>query len=156
VDEPSDAGLGLPDYGLKRGYYYMKSFLSHYSSQAYALMRMVVGFLFLWHGVQKLFGFPMPMPPGVPAFITYVAGPIELIAGTLVMVGLCAPWAAFLASGQMAVAYWMAHGTKALLPIQNQGELAVLYCFVFLYISARGSGIWSLDALIKGDGDRKG
>jgi putative oxidoreductase len=134
----------------------MKAFLSNYSSQTYALMRMVVGFLFLWHGVQKLFGFPMPMPPGVPAFIIYVAGPIELVAGVLVMIGLCTPWAAFLASGQMAFAYWMDHGTKALLPIQNQGELAALYCFVFLYIGSHGSGIWSLDALIKGDGYRKG
>jgi putative oxidoreductase len=125
----------------------VKSFMSNYSSQIYAVLRMVTGFLFLWHGVQKLFGFPVPMPPGVPAFITYGAGPIELIAGVLVMVGLFTPWAAFLASGQMAAAYWIGHGTKALLPIVNNGELAVLYCFVFLFISTQGSGIWSLDAL---------
>ena len=120
--------------------------LSSYSSQSYALMRIVVGFLFLWHGAQKLFGFPSAMPGEVPAFITFVAGPIELIGGALVMIGLFTRWSAFLASGLMAAAYWMAHGTKALLPFQNGGELAVLYCFVFLFISTQGGGIWSVDA----------
>ena len=123
-------------------------FMSKYSSYCYALMRIVAGFLFLWHGAQKLFGFPSAMPGGVPAFITYVAGPIELIGGILVMIGLFTHWAAFITSGQMAVAYWMVHGTKALLPIQNQGELAALYCFVFLFIASQGGGIWSIDALI--------
>jgi putative oxidoreductase len=125
----------------------MKSFMSSYNSQAYALMRIVVGFLFLWHGAQKLFGIPTAMPGDVPAFIIYGAGPIELIGGTLIMIGLFTSWTAFITSGHMAVAYWMVHGTKALLPIQNQGELAVLYCFVFLFISTQGSGIWSVDAL---------
>ena len=124
----------------------MKAFLSSFSSQAYALMRIVVGFLFLWHGTQKLFAFPSAMPEGVPAYIIYGAGPIELICGILVMIGLFTRATAFLASGQMAAAYWIAHGTKALLPLQNQGELAVLYCFVFLFISTQGSGIWSVDA----------
>ena len=124
----------------------MKTFMSSYNSQGYALMRIVVGFLFLWHGAQKLFGIPSPIPGEVPAFITYIAGPIELIGGTLVMIGLFTRWAAFLASGQMAVAYWMVHGTKAVLPIQNNGELAALYCFVFLFISTQGGGIWSVDA----------
>lgn len=83
----------------------MKPFMSIFNSQGYALMRIVVGFLFLWHGVQKLFGFPSAMPAGVPTFIIYVAGPIELIGGTLVMIGLFTRWAAFLASGLMASAY---------------------------------------------------
>jgi putative oxidoreductase len=125
----------------------MTSFMSKYNSYCYALMRIVAGFLFLWHGSQKLFGFPSGMPAGVPAFITYVAGPIELVGGILVMIGLFTHWAAFITSGQMAVAYWMVHGPKALLPIQNQGELAVLYCFVFLFIASQGGGIWSVDAL---------
>ena len=125
----------------------MKAFLADYSSYCYALMRIVVGFLFLWHGSQKLFGFPIGMPAGVPPFITYVAGSIELIGGILVMIGLFTHWAAFITSGQMAVAYWMAHGTKALLPIQNNGELAVLYCFVFLCIASHGGGVWSVDAM---------
>jgi putative oxidoreductase len=123
----------------------MKPFMSNYNSQIYALMRIIAGFLFLWHGAQKLFGFPTAMPGGVPAFITYVAGPIELIGGILIMIGLFTRWSAFLASGLMASAYWMAHGTKALLPIQNNGELAALYCFVFLFISTQGGGIWSID-----------
>ncbi|GAM08614.1 putative protein [Geobacter sp. OR-1] len=126
----------------------MNSFMSKYRDHCYALMRIVVGFLFLWHGVQKLFGFPSGMPGNVPAFITYVAGPIELIGGILVMIGLFTNWAAFITSGQMAFAYWIGHGTKALLPLQNNGELAVLYCFAFLFIAAYGGGIWSVDALI--------
>jgi putative oxidoreductase len=125
----------------------MNSFMSKYSSSCYALMRVVVGFLFLCHGSQKLFDFPSGMPAGVPAFITYVAGPIELIGGILVMIGLFTHWAAFITSGQMAVAYWMVHGPKALLPIQNNGELAVIYCFVFLFIASEGGGIWSVDSL---------
>jgi putative oxidoreductase len=124
----------------------VKPFLSGYSSQSYALMRIVAGFLFLWHGSQKLLGFPPGMPDGVPAFITWVAGPIELVGGVLIAIGLFTREAAFLASGLMAAAYWMAHGTKALLPIQNGGETAALYCFVFLFIAAHGSGIWSVDA----------
>jgi putative oxidoreductase len=124
----------------------MAPFMSGYSGQMYALMRIVVGFLFLWHGSQKLLGFPMPAPEGIPAFITYIAGPIELIGGPLVMIGLFTRWAAFLSSGLMAVAYWMAHGMKALFPIQNGGELAALYCFVFLFISAQGGGLWSVDS----------
>src|SRR6266498_3210552 len=120
--------------------------MSSYNSQGYALMRIVAGFLFLWHCAHKLFGIPTAIPVEVPAFITYIAGPIELIGGTLVMIGLFTRWSAFLASGLMATAYWMGHGTKALLPIQNEGELAVLYCFVFLFISTQGGGIWSVDA----------
>ena len=121
------------------------NFMRAYEPQTYALLRIVSGFLFLWHGMQKVFGFPGQMPPGVPAFITWVAGPIELVGGVLVMIGLFTRGAAFLSSGLMAFAYWMGHGTKALLPFQNQGEPAVIYCFLFLFISARGAGIWSLD-----------
>jgi len=123
----------------------MPNFMRPYDAQTYALLRIATGFLFLWHGMQKLLGFPGEMPPGVPAFIIWVAGPIELFGGILVMIGLFTRWAAFLASGLMAFAYWMGHGTRALLPVINQGELAVLYSFVFLFIAARGSGIWSVD-----------
>jgi putative oxidoreductase len=123
----------------------MAAFLQPYASQTYALMRIVTGLLFLWHGAQKLFGFPAPAMDGTPAFVTFVAGPIELVGGVLVMIGLMTRWAAFLCSGLMAAAYWMAHGTKALFPLVNQGELAILYCFVFLYIAAQGPGIWSVD-----------
>jgi putative oxidoreductase len=119
--------------------------LSAYRAQTYALMRIVTGFLFLWHGMSKLFGFPTPPPPEAPPFVLYVAGPIELIGGALVMIGLFTRWSAFLCSGLMACAYWMAHGLQALLPVQNHGEPAALYCFVFLYIGAAGAGIWSID-----------
>ncbi len=122
--------------------------------QAYALLRIVAGFLFLWHGTQKIFGFP-PAPFEIPPAVQWVAGSIELVGGILVMVGLFTHWAAFLCSGLMAFAYWIAHGSPTngvagLLPILNNGELAVIYCFLFLFLSARGSGIWSVDALRSG------
>ena len=123
----------------------MAAFMSSYSSQTYALLRIVSGLLFAFHGSQKVLSWPLEASAGMPWFITYIAGPIELIGGLLILVGLFTTWAAFLSSGLMAVAYWMAHGTKALLPQENQGELAILYCFVFLLISAKGSGIWSID-----------
>ena len=123
----------------------MPTFMKAFNPQAYALMRVVVGLLFLWHGTQKLFAFPADPPP-IPAFVTYIAGPIELVGGLLVMIGLFTGWAAFLSSGLMAAAYWMVHGTKALFPLVNGGELAALYCFVFLFIASQGSGIWSVDA----------
>lgn len=123
----------------------MAFILDRYTKETYAVLRIVTGLLFLWHGTQKLFGFPAPSPEA-PAFVIYVAGGIELIGGVLVMIGLATSPVAFLCSGLMAVAYWMAHGTNALFPINNHGELAALYCFVFLFISAKGSGIWSVDA----------
>jgi putative oxidoreductase len=119
--------------------------LAGFEPQTYALMRIVTGFLFLWHGSQKLFGFPAPAPEGAPAYVIYGAGTIELVGGALVMIGLFTGAAAFIASGEMAVAYWMAHGTSSFFPLDNGGELAALYCFVFLFIAARGPGIWSLD-----------
>ena len=123
----------------------MAKFMAFLNNQTYALMRMVVGFLFLCHGGQKLFGFPIAAPEGMPPLITYVAGPIELIGGALVMIGLFTRYAAFLCSGLMAFAYWMMHGTQALFPIQNKGEMAALYCFVFLFIATQGSQTWGLD-----------
>lgn len=123
----------------------MLGFLSRFEGQAYALMRIVTGLLFLWHGTQKLFGFPAEAHAGTPAWITYGAGGIELVGGALVMIGLLTRPAAFICSGTMAVAYWMVHGTRDLFPLNNGGELAALYCFVFLYIACRGAGTWSVD-----------
>ena len=128
----------------------MTDFVERHQPKVYALLRIVTGFLFLWHGMQKLFAFPTAPPPGIPAFVTYGAGSIELVGGTLVMIGLFSRWAAFLCSGLMASAYWMAHGTQNLLPLLNGGELPALYCFVFLFLSTRGSGIWSVDTLRSG------
>lgn len=122
--------------------------LEKYQDEIYSFLRFVIGFLFLWHGIQKLLGFP-PSQYATPLFIKYVAGAIELIGGILISVGFMTRWAAFLSSGLMAFAYWMAHGTKAFLPIQNGGELAVIYCFVLLFISAKGSGKISIDTFMK-------
>lgn len=124
-------------------------FLSKYEVQVYSILRIVAGFLLLWHGSQKLFGFPHEAQ-AIPPYIMYIAGPIEFFGGLLVMAGLWTSWAAFICSGMMAFAYWYAHGTHALLPLVNGGEMAVIYCFVFLYISARGSGEFSLDNMIYG------
>lgn len=123
----------------------MAAFMAPHADKTYAAFRIVTGFLFLWHGSQKLLGFPADVPAGAPAFVLYIAGPIELIGGALVMIGLFTRWAAFLCSGLMAFAYWIGHGTKAWLPLLNGGELAALYCFAFLFIAAQGAGIWSVE-----------
>ncbi len=123
----------------------MVGFMKAYDAQCYALFRIVLGSLFVFHGTSKLLAFPKPPPPDAPAFVIWVAGGIELVGGLLVAIGLQTRTAAFLCSGLMAAAYWMAHGTKAFLPIMNGGEPAVLYCFAFLFIAAHGSGIWSVD-----------
>jgi putative oxidoreductase len=117
-----------------------------FAPHLYSVFRIVFGFLFIFHGLQKLFG----MLGGQVAPLTSlfgVAGIIELVAGFLIMVGLMTSWAAFIASGEMAVAYFRAHQPQGTWPIENNGELAVLFCFAFLYIAARGAGVWSLDAL---------
>jgi putative oxidoreductase len=118
--------------------------MSKYETQAYAILRIAAGFLFLWHGSEKLFDFPH-LGFEIPLYIVSIAGPIEFIGGLLIMIGLWTRWAAFIACGQMAFAYWTAHGTHALLPIMNQGELAILYCFLFLFVSAKGSGVYSVE-----------
>jgi putative oxidoreductase len=125
----------------------LAKFMAPYDSYTYAALRIVTGLLFLFHGSQKLLNWPVDAMAGIPPFVTYIAGPIELIGGVLVMIGLMTRWAAFVSSGLMAAAYWMAHGTKALYPMLNGGEMAILFCFVFLYIAARGAGIWSVDAM---------
>lgn len=124
----------------------MKSFMGRFAPHTYALMRIVIGFLFLCHGAPKVMGL---LSGGDASFVKLIAGPIELIGGALILIGLFTPYAAFLCSGLMAFAYWMAHGTKALLPLENGGELAAAYCFVFLFMAAYGSGIWSVDAIRK-------
>lgn len=117
-----------------------------YSDKTYALMRIVIGLLFACHGGQILFGLFGGIPaPHTPLIVA--AGIIEFVGGLMVAIGLFTSIAAFITSGQMAVAYFMAHAPHGFWPIENQGEMAVIYCFVFLYISTRGSGIWSLDGL---------
>lgn len=120
-------------------------FLDNYQDQTYALMRIVTGFLFIWHGTQKLFNYPQDFPYGPLNPLLTAAGIIELVGGLLVMIGLMTRPAAFICSGTMAVAYWKVHGLNAFYPLLNGGEIPALYCFVFLYIAARGAGIWSID-----------
>ncbi len=117
-----------------------------FADQAYVLFRTVCGVLFACHGAQKILGLFGGVRVGAPMLVA--AGAIELVAGSLIAVGLFAAFAAFLASGEMAVAYFMSHAPHGFWPIVNHGELAVLYCFAFLFIAARGSGRWSLDALL--------
>lgn len=126
----------------------MEKVLGRYSDEVYALLRMVVGFLFACHGMQKYFGWFGPLPGEMPEALRWGAGAIELGGGLLVATGLWASWAAFVCSGMMAFAYFLAHhAVGAPLPIQNHGELATLYAWVFLYIATRGAGRWSVDAL---------
>jgi putative oxidoreductase len=123
---------------------FLDNLLDGREEQSYALLRIVTGFLFIWHGTQKLLNFPVEFPyPLNP--LMYSAGAIEMVGGVLVMIGLFTRPAAFICSGTMAAAYWMAHGMNNVFPILNKGELAALFCFAFLYIAVRGAGIWSLD-----------
>ena len=120
-------------------------FLDNYREHSYALLRIISGFLFLWHGAQKFFNFPIEYPYGPLSPLMASAGAIELVGGTLIMIGLMTRPVAFLCSGTMAAAYWMAHGMNDFFPIANHGEIPALYCFIFLFIATRGAGIWSVD-----------
>ncbi len=130
----------------------MDRVLGRYSTYIYAILRIVTGFLFMWHGTQKLFGFPPSQGGGGElSALMAVGGGIEFLGGLLIMIGLFTSFAAFVSSGMMAVAYFGWHFTiQAFLPLQNRGELAVLYCFVLLYIAARGSGVWSVESIFMG------
>lgn len=122
----------------------MKPLLGRFAGPAYALVRIVSGVLFAFHGAQKLFG--MFGGQQVELFTQFwFAGVIELVGGLMIAVGFFTSIAAFIASGEMAVAYFQAHAPRGTWPIQNGGELAVLYCFLFLYIATRGGVTWSID-----------
>lgn len=121
----------------------MHGILGRHADKIYAIFRIVVGFLFACHGAQKLFG-ALGGQQAEIASLEGLAGIIEFFGGVLVMLGLFTSWAAFLASGTMAVAYFKVHQPMGALPIENHGEAAVLYCFIFLYIAARGAGPWSI------------
>jgi putative oxidoreductase len=123
----------------------MERWLERYSEPLYAVMRLMVGLLFACHGAQKLFGVlgghSQLADPKLLA-----AGIIEFVGGGLVALGLWAGYAAFIASGYIAIVYFTVHAPSGFWPIVNKGELAVLYCFVFLYVASRGSGPLSVDA----------
>jgi putative oxidoreductase len=117
-------------------------------SAALSLLRVVAGFLFFCHGAQKILGWFGGHPGKLPA-LALAAGVIELLAGLLILFGLFTRIAAFIASGEMAVAYFRVHQPRAKFPIQNGGDLAVLFCFLFLFLAAYGAGAWSLDAQVR-------
>jgi len=121
--------------------------MNGWSSRALAALRIVAGLLFLAHGVIKVFGFPAGAEPGQQELLSLfgIGGVIELITGLLLILGLFTRPAAFIASGQMAVAYWMFHFPSSPYPAVNGGDAAILYCFIFLYIFTAGPGAWSID-----------
>jgi putative oxidoreductase len=128
----------------------LDSTAARYAPHAQALLRIVSGFLFMMHGTAKLFHVPhVAMYDGVTLMsLLGLAGVIEMVGGALLIVGLFTRITAFVLSGEMAVAYFMAHASKGnpLMPLLNQGEPAVLFCFIFLFLAAAGAGAWSIDA----------
>ena len=124
------------------------TWLQRWQPQLLAILRVVVGLLFVEHALIKLAGFPPGGKPGlqeVGSFL-WIAGVIELVTGALVTLGLFTRLAAFIAAGEMAVGYFMIHFPQGFYPAVNKGEGAILFCFVFLYIAAAGAGAWSVDA----------
>jgi putative oxidoreductase len=123
--------------------------LNQYSDQIYSLMRFVAGFLYACHGAQKLFGV-LGGPQMLHNPLMLAAGIIEFVGGVLIAIGVFTTFAAFIASGEMAVGYFLAHAPHGFWPIRNRGELAVLFSFVFLYIASRGDAGWNLRRLMRG------
>lgn len=119
---------------------------TRYADKALALLRIVASLLFILHGTSKLFGFP-PFPMALPEVgsIHWIGAIIEVVGGLLVMVGFLSRLAAFIMSGEMAVAYWMFHAPQSTFPSVNGGDAPILFCFIFLYIAAAGPGAWSID-----------
>jgi putative oxidoreductase len=131
----------------------LNAFYAQWSPRLLSVLRIVAGLLFMLHGTQKLFNYP-PGPPGmfpVPLqSLAGVAGILEFVGGILILIGLFTRPVAFILSGQMAVAYFKGHfSMEAFWPTQNGGELAVLYCFIFLYMAVAGGGQWSVDYLLR-------
>ena len=131
----------------------MNLLLDRWAQQLLSVLRVVTGFLFLTHGMQKLFAFPVAQPqePVALGSLMGVAGVLEFAGGLLLLVGLFTRPVAFVLSGEMAVAYFLRHAPKDFWPALNGGELAALYCFLFLFFVAAGPGIWSVDHMLRGD-----
>jgi putative oxidoreductase len=121
--------------------------LGRWQAELRAILRIVVGLLFLEHALIKLAGFPPGGQPGLqhPGTLLWIGGVIELVTSVLVILGLFTRIAAFVAAGEMAVAYFMFHFPRGFYPAVNMGEAAILYCFVFLYIAGAGPGAWAID-----------
>lgn len=131
--------------------------LARYAPQAHGLLRIISGLLFLEHGTQKFLSFPPGQNAGMGLAFAHpaaYAGLVEIVCGLLISVGWFTRPAAFLASGTMAVAYWMAHAPKDFFPVNNMGDAAILFCFVFLYFVFAGPGAFSVDGTTAGRIDR--
>ncbi|OHB28099.1 MAG: DoxX family protein [Phenylobacterium sp. RIFCSPHIGHO2_01_FULL_69_31] len=125
--------------------------LAVWAPRALGLLRIVAALLFMEHGLMKLVGFPAPQPgaPDPLPPLLMAAAVIEVVGGGLIALGLFTRIAAFVCSGQMAVAYFMAHGSQGFWPALNGGEAAILFCFIFLYLACAGPGAWSLDGAVR-------
>ncbi|HZH89171.1 MAG TPA: DoxX family protein [Pyrinomonadaceae bacterium] len=131
----------------------MNSFFVNWTPRLLSVLRVMAAFLFMAHGAQKLFGFLSPPGAPTPPLMSQIgiAGVLEFFGGLLLLLGLFTRPVAFILSGVMAVAYFQAHAPGGFWPLQNKGELAVLYCFLFLFLAVAGGGEWSLDRLLRGD-----
>jgi putative oxidoreductase len=128
----------------------LASFYAQWAPRLLSVLRIVIGLLYTQHGAQKLFGYPPSPQTGAPLLLLIgVAGVLEFFGGLLILLGLFTRPVAFILSGQMAVAYFMVHAPRGFWPVINQGELAALYCFAYLYLSVAGGGPWSLDAVLR-------
>ena len=129
----------------------LDSFQSKWGPRLLSVLRIVAGFLLMQHGMQKLLGLPAPMPTGTAPLLSLFGfvGVLELGGGLLLLLGLFTRPVAFILSGLMAAAYFMAHAPQGFWPLLNQGELAALYSFVFLYLAVAGGGVWALDRLLR-------
>ena len=128
----------------------MDSLIANWTPRLLSVLRIVAAFMFMMHGMQKWFGFPAPFPFPITLWsLPGIAGVMEIVGGILLLLGLFTRPVAFLLSGEMAFAYFIAHAPKGFWPIVNQGELAALYCFLFLYLAAAGGGPWSVDRLLR-------
>ena len=126
----------------------MNSWCAKWAPQLLSVLRIVTAFLFMEHGGMKLFGFPAPMGNIPLVSLMGLAGMLEVFGGLLILIGLFTRPVAFILSGEMAFAYFMAHAPNGFWPVLNHGEAAVMYCFTYLYLAAAGGGPWSVDSLI--------
>jgi putative oxidoreductase len=128
------------------------TFFTNWTPRLLSILRIVAAFLFMQHGAQKLFGVPSDQPANTVELMSLIglAGVLEFFGGLLLLVGLFTRPIAFILSGQMAAAYFMQHAPEGFWPVLNKGELAALYCFVFLYFAVAGGGVWSADRLLRG------
>ena len=123
-----------------------RAFFIAWEPRVLSILRIVAALLFFEHGTQKILGFPEPKYMPEVLSLSWIAGVMEIVGGALLMLGAFTRPVAFLLSGEMAFAYWMAHAPKSVFPVLNGGDAAILFCFVFLYLVFAGPGSWSIDA----------